>query len=821
MEMPVPIHSSTPYSADSEGSVLREFVNAQERDTQATRLSQDVSANENVILPSGSTVQSPKSVRTQNFTEPQIRESGSIRRISTSTIPFPTTYVDPATSQGSVQEPEIGIQGQQDQCESFANLAKNMRLNPVNLPRTHKDPINHCILNSSQIPRDLVDAQEQLSPESRLHNPYERRTSASIRGEAHPRSSRAFQKSRAVDVADPGPSRRRSRQHSRSYNEDTISGVTATDEVVRQLKEQKKETSTLRRALRLAAERMDAESQRTVTLERGNVQAVEQFLTLNESRLAAQQEALKAGTELRVYQFQLENARREIERAQDIARTLENQRHEAEEAASRSRAELRKHAQAHLVAAAKEEGRRLGFEAGLRRAKEEVYLDSRYSRTPGSRVHEVTALPPHFELEHAISSPVRQRTSTRRAQVPGNYRETSPPPPHPRIQSPTPPPSAASIREARPPRAPQPQPQPASDINRAASPGPSVLRYAVSIPPASEIEQQPNQVQQVAESSQPWVTAHEYHQITGTQPSPENINQAYFPNPSRNVVTFAPAPLQENRPKKQSWFRRTLTRPWRKAPTVVPEAEETPSSWYQPPSANPPPSVRVHGFAPGTQEPRRTHADHASVSTHFSQFDLVNPPSAMPGPSHPNPNQSTPSLAGSAARGKRRMRERTPLHVINEDPSKLNETLPPLGRDIPPFSPSMGQIRDLLGDARNGYSDPQVVEEWRRSSASPSIASVTEMSQSRAKPQSVRSGQSGPPRRRPAHLTVPPLLGPQATNQPSSSTLPGSSLRNSTLLGVSDVRPSLQRNPTSATVYGFTVEPPVRLIGYESLSEAD
>lgn len=91
-------------------------------------------------------------------------------------------------------------------------------------------------------------------------------------------------------------------------------------------------------------------------------------------------------------------------------------------------------------------------------------------------------------------------------------------------------------------------------------------------------------------------------------------------------------------------------------------------------------------------------------------------------------------------------------------------------------------------------------------------------SQSRSvRPQSVMSARSGPPRRRPVRLTVPPLLAPQATNQPSSSIIPGSSSQNPASLRDNDGRPSLQRNPTSGTVYGITVEPPVRLVRVPSL----
>ncbi|KAH0588458.1 hypothetical protein H2248_004298 [Termitomyces sp. 'cryptogamus'] len=799
----------------------------QNRTSQATRLSQDVPENGNTIIHHEHRLEHGQPQDSHGLP----RESGFIARAPASAIPFPTPSIDPAPSEGLIQEPSISAQ--QDQSGRFSQSSQHAR-ETVQDPGTSRysqgsqrhqsrhepdtvlepghtatDGQPHRSLypgdSEDRILRDSVDAQEQLPPESQLRSSYEGRTSVSIRAEARPRSSRAFQKTRAVDetVMDSGPSKRSSHQRSRSHIEAMNSDVTTREEAIRQLEEQKKETHNLRKALRLAVGRVDAENQRVLALERDNLQALERFSTLNESRLAAQREALNAGSELRLYQFQLDNAHKEIAKAQEMLRTLEKQRDEAEEAASHARATARKHAQEQMIAAAQQEGRRLGFEAGLKRAQEEAALmNLNHRRVPSSGARresdsQVTALPADFDFERVISSPVHQ--STRRARQRSISREPSPPL-ESRVQSPTPPGSEVSVEEeSQPPHA----PEYASEIDRAASPGPPVLRYAVSIPPASVIEQQNSQHQHLSESSQPWVTAHEYHQITGTQPSPENTIQVNIPGGPGTVVTFAPTPLQVNPDKKKSWFHRTLTRPWRKASRVVPEA---PLSWYQPASSqNPPPIIRVHDFGAPAPELRASPSDNASVSdvsTHLSQFEIVSP---SPG-TYLNPTESERSLARSGPQGRGQYTERTPLQVIDEDSLDLNETFLPLRRNITPISPSMGRIQEMFGDTTSNYSDPQAVEDWRRSSASVSIA--TEKDPKRpVKPSNVVSGQTGPPRRRPVHLTVPAPLAPQ-NPKPPSSLIPGSSSQNSAFRGASDVRPSLQRNPTSATVYGITVEPP-------------
>ncbi|KAG6856757.1 hypothetical protein H0H87_001101 [Tephrocybe sp. NHM501043] len=653
-------------------------------------------------------------------------------------------------------------------------------------------PINRSILmirKGRQILRDFVDAQE-VQP-----------------------SQRASQNSNAV--MDLRPRKRQSRRHSRSRHEIAIPDASA-EELMHHLAEQKKETNTLRRALRLAVERVEAEAQRVAELERDTHKTIEHYTTLNESRMAEQQEALKANSELRLYQFQLERAQKEVRLAQEMLKMSESQREDAEEAASRARAKARKHLQAKMVDAAKEEGRRLGFEAGLRRAQEEAdYSNSGPMRPPSAHVRIAAAetqpseLMPDINLD-VISSPVHRRASSH-ARRP-NFQEdileeehtevpSSPPFQRVQVHPPTPPESESYAEE---------ESQPATEFTYTAPPpppmsrvtSPSIVHYAVSIPPASELERQNSQSQYLGKSSQPWVTAQEYHQLAGQQPSPDDV-AAFL---DRGKVIFA-APSHQANPgkRKESWLRRTLSRPWRKPSTKQAQ------SWYHPP--RPEPTVHVRDFgAPG---PPRRSFETGSVSTRMSQFDIISPP-----PNAPSSSTASGSERSSkgAAKGRRRFREiESALYVINEDP--LSRAATPLKKDIVRGSPNMEQVKLLPGETKSNYSDPKAVEEWRRSSASVTPSIPKEMIQEApVRPPSTvggrsgpsRGGPSGPPRRRPAHLTVPSLLSPPDAHTfvPQSRAMSGHS-QNSPFLKIDD-RPGPDRQPTSATIYGITVEPPSR-----------
>ena len=145
-------------------------------------------------------------------------------------------------------------------------------------------------------------------------------------------------------------------------------------ELVRLLIDQEQEASILRKQLYIANQRVDSEARRAAELERANQLATQRYHEINESRVVVQQEASKAIQDSRLYHLELENAQKEIERARESLKHIERERDEAEAAAARARAKTRKLREQQIIAAARREGRRLGFEAGFEHARQERLL---------------------------------------------------------------------------------------------------------------------------------------------------------------------------------------------------------------------------------------------------------------------------------------------------------------------------------------------------------------------------------------------------------------------------------------------------------------
>ncbi|RDB24883.1 hypothetical protein Hypma_007434 [Hypsizygus marmoreus] len=660
---------------------------------------------------------------------------------------------------------------------------------------------------------------------------------AQEQGTPSPRSELLSQTSQNLrNRKDPSPEhrkrgRRNPTRRQREHNE-LVPANTPPNELIRLLTDQKHEAHTLRRALRIAAERMDSESQRVIALERAHTQTAEQFRILNESRIAAQQEAMKASQELRLYQFQLENAQNEIARAQEVLQSVEDQRDEAEQAAARARRKARQLQQERLIAVAREEGRRWGFEAGLKRAQEEQALHGQQRGSRTRREHTVdereavpNVEPTHPPLEEPLrrsnddilegfdqtslfSSPSRfplrglhdlgspQVVRVAEPAQPALDSEPASPPPQPQVNIPPP--------QTRSPSPPPPEPvpivHPEPDVPRSKTP--SVQYYAVSIPPTSELEQQYNLNEEYpGHYPQPWVTAQQHSQMSDHQPTPETSFQsnAGSMNLRRgfSLSRRASQPQGKAKPekKKESWYRtlsrRALGRKRRPEATdeaiAGPEEPPTPRSWYAP---KPAPPVRVRDY--GIPKPVSS-ADTASVSTRMSQLDLVSPPNRTP-------NSSERSLRMGDRPGKKFKDKHSNLFVINEDPGSRVTT--PVKEDIRQRSQSMSQAQAKEPEPR--YSDPKAVDEWRRSSAT---SSAQKDSTVHPRP------PNGP--RRPKHLTVPAPLSHDNMNgipDPRSHTM-SNGTRDSQFSRSQDsngLRVNQQVSSPGLSPIGISVEPPSR-----------
>ncbi|KAF8907360.1 hypothetical protein CPB84DRAFT_309193 [Gymnopilus junonius] len=85
--------------------------------------------------------------------------------------------------------------------------------------------------------------------------------------------------------------------------------------------------------------------------------------------LDSQKETLSAKEEVGTYKLKLENVERELKRAKDVVRIVEKERDEADKALVRARTTARTLKEQNILLQAQEEGRRMGFEEGLRQGR--------------------------------------------------------------------------------------------------------------------------------------------------------------------------------------------------------------------------------------------------------------------------------------------------------------------------------------------------------------------------------------------------------------------------------------------------------------------
>jgi hypothetical protein len=160
----------------------------------------------------------------------------------------------------------------------------------------------------------------------------------------------------------------------RKDRDSTHSG-TSSRRLLRLLIEEEYQSGQLRKLLSTACDRIEAETRRATEAER----LVQESSRLNEAKLSAEQDAIRANQQLSLCTQQLDNANREIQSMRERLSVIEGQRNEAEQAAAKARATARKLNEQRLVQIAREEGRRVGFEAGFVRGQRLGYEAARAS----------------------------------------------------------------------------------------------------------------------------------------------------------------------------------------------------------------------------------------------------------------------------------------------------------------------------------------------------------------------------------------------------------------------------------------------------------
>ncbi|ESK87825.1 hypothetical protein Moror_15318 [Moniliophthora roreri MCA 2997] len=136
------------------------------------------------------------------------------------------------------------------------------------------------------------------------------------------------------------------------------------------------EAKKMQRCIFMLISEAEKKSQDSEDLQKQMDSTVARFRILNERMLSAEAEARASRDEMSLYRINYEMAQNQIARAQEVLTTLRIQRDNAESTARRARSDARRVREAMEVWKAKEEGRRQGFEAGWRRAREEFGLST-------------------------------------------------------------------------------------------------------------------------------------------------------------------------------------------------------------------------------------------------------------------------------------------------------------------------------------------------------------------------------------------------------------------------------------------------------------
>lgn len=143
------------------------------------------------------------------------------------------------------------------------------------------------------------------------------------------------------------------------------------------LAEEQETTHDLEQQLTFGTSQLAFEQDRADTAERKLKEVVIRFKDANDARISAQADAARLREELKLYKSALEEAQKEIFKAQNILRDIEGRKREAEEEAAQLRRKLRKINEERMVDMAREEGRKQGLQEGLEMGKDIGYLRGR------------------------------------------------------------------------------------------------------------------------------------------------------------------------------------------------------------------------------------------------------------------------------------------------------------------------------------------------------------------------------------------------------------------------------------------------------------
>lgn len=213
--------------------------------------------------------------------------------------------------------------------------------------------------------------------------------------------------------------RRPSKSNSRHRSQHTTTDGGSSSHLLARLIARDDEVREINALLVVTSERLETESNRANSSERRALEYFNRLRQATENRERAEQDSARLREELKLYKLQLENAQKEIFRAQDIINQVSAQKCEAEADAARARTKARKLQEEKMMMLAHEDGRRRGYKEGLtigRRLGFDEGSTIRNDDEPVRRVHRPAVLPDGGDEEEEEESVHSERNNDVRSQ---------------------------------------------------------------------------------------------------------------------------------------------------------------------------------------------------------------------------------------------------------------------------------------------------------------------------------------------------------------------------------------------------------------------
>ena len=484
-----------------------------------------------------------------------------------------------------------------------------------------------------------------------------------------------------------GPGVRFRRERERAHS------TASTRDLLEMLVNEEYESKQTRKILYTAFDRLEHETKRADSAEARIEETIQRARAINEARVAAQHQAGRAQEELKMYKLQLDNAQKEILRAQDVLKAIEAQRDEAEAAAASARSKARRLHEERMIELAREEGRRLGFEEGVRRGRRMGYREA----------YETGIDDPRNDMREVVDRLLEGRDEPEEIEV---LEEPTPiPPPSTsrtapevlRIETPV---NSSLENKRHSSRSRRDRSDSASRSTLRRAPDPVIPGHSTPTPVDPQtipsIPTTTGQTSRPQSVSQPWAgppTAPPFSRPTSSRNSPPSVRHSdvpYIPtaDASHNITLPPPHRLQP-----------IIASPTPSQRTLEPASERGRSRDYMYDDYPPP--------RRGSPDESLASAKQSAAST-ISQLDIVGLP--------------------TGARHRDRSQD---LSVIHEDASMRSERMSDYSQTIAPASqagrnsfPDMRSSETLRRDRKAKqrladelrYSDPSEAEQWRRQS---------------------------------------------------------------------------------------------------------